>query len=181
MGREVRMVPSNWQHPTYWAKNWRTGKPELRFKPMHKSSYAERVAEWDEAASKWEAGLFEDYSSFPTVTWKPKDADDTGSYTEYAGDRPKEDEYMPVFPEGTATHLMMYENTSEGTPISPAFATPEELARWLADNQASAFGGDGADYEHWLAVAKNGWAPSMVIANGRMMSGVEAMAELKSS
>src|SRR5574338_986242 len=35
--------------------------------------------------------------------------------------------------------FMMYENTTEGTPISPAFETLEELARWLADNKASSF------------------------------------------
>jgi len=57
---------------------------------------------------------------------------------------------------------MMYENTSEGTPISPPFETPEELARWLADNNASAFGGMTATYEQWLATCKGLYAPSMV-------------------
>jgi len=50
---------------------------------------------------------------------------------------------------------MMYETCTEGTPISPAFATPEELARWLADNEASAFGGMTASYEGWLRTIKS--------------------------
>ena len=70
---------------------------------------------------------------------------------------------------------MMYEDTSEGTPISPAFQTPEELAHWLADTNASAFGNDGASYEAWLRIARGGWAPSMVFTtDGGLQSGVSA-------
>ena len=139
MGREVRMVPPDWQHPTKRVKDWRTGRPDLRFKPLYKRDYAAAVAEWDEAAGKWDAGIVKDYSAYPAKAWKLKGDDHTGSYADYAGNRPVEADYMPAFPEGTATHLMMYETTSGGTPISPAFATSEELARWLADNNASAF------------------------------------------
>ena len=42
---------------------------------------------------------------------------------------------------------MIYETCSEGSPISPAFETPEELARWLTDNS---FGSMTATYEQWL-------------------------------
>ena len=81
---------------------------------------------------------------------------------------------MPDWPEEIKTHYMMYETCSEGTPISPAFKTPEELARWLADNNASAFAGQGASYESWLRICKGGYAPSAIIMNGKLMSGVEA-------
>lgn len=93
------------------------------------------------------------------------------------GNPPDANDYMPAWTQAEATHLMMYEEVSEGTPISPAFATPEELARWLVDNKAYAGGmGDGtASYEGWLRVARGGWAPSAVIANGVFMSGVEAL------
>jgi hypothetical protein len=56
-----------------------------------------------------------------------------------------------------------------------AAVTPEELARWLTDTNASAFGGEGASYEGWLRVARGGFAPSAVIADGKMQSGVEAL------
>lgn len=61
-------------------------------------------------------------------------------------------------------------------PISPVMETPEKLARWLTDNNASAMGNEGASYEHWLRVCKGGWAPTMVISPGKgIKSGVEAL------
>ena len=94
---------------------------------------------------------------------------------EWCGQAPDKNDYMPDWPVEQRTHLMMYENISEGTPISPAFATPEELARWLADTNASALGHEGASYEGWLRVAQGGWAPSMVITDGVIASGVDAL------
>lgn len=89
---------------------------------------------------------------------------------------PDAGEYMPEFPDGTATHYMMYETCSEGTPISPAFATPEELARWLAANGASAFGEITATYEEWLATIKAGSCfCSMMIDDGKIISGPAVM------
>ena len=71
----------------------------------------------------------------------------------------------------------MWETTSEGSPMSPVFATPEELARWLADTGASAFGRQGATYEEWLGMCREGWAPSAVMSNGVIRSGVAAVSE----
>lgn len=73
----------------------------------------------------------------------------------------------------------MWETTSEGSPISPVFASPEELARWLADTGASAFGPLHESYESWLKMIKgSGWAPSGVIdSRGEIRSGVAAAAE----
>ena len=89
--------------------------------------------------------------------------------------------FMPEWPDAERTHLMMYENVTEGTPISLAFETPEELARWLADNGASAFGHMTATYEQWLVTCQKGWACSAVIAPGEeIQSGVAALAEMKS-
>lgn len=74
--------------------------------------------------------------------------------------------------------FQMWETTSEGSPISPVFETAEKLAHWLADNNASAFGGDGASYETWLAMIGRGWAPSAVFTSDKgLRSGVEAVAD----
>ena len=94
---------------------------------------------------------------------------------DWFGKAPDKNDYMPSWTDQEATHYMMYENVSEGTPISPAFETPEALARWLADTNSSAFGDKNASYEAWLRVCKGGYAPSMVIANNRLMSGVEGV------
>jgi putative sterol carrier protein len=66
---------------------------------------------------------------------------------------------MPEWTAEEATHFMMYETCSEGTPISPAFSTIEELAHYLADNGISAFGSQTADYDHWLKICKGQVVP----------------------
>ncbi len=141
MGREVRMVPPNWNHPQ------ENGRP----KPLLEGPFSERAKEFLDMANK--KGLQE--------------------AVDYFGQAPSKEDYMPEFEAGTATHLMMYETTSEGTPISPAFETPELLARWLTDNGASAFGGMKGSYEGWLSTCKGGYAPSMVLIGGRLMPGTE--------
>jgi len=83
---------------------------------------------------------------------------------------------MPDWTESERTHLMMYENTSEGTPMSTAFATPEELAQWLAENNVRALGGQTASYEGWLRVARDGYAPSAVYTPSTgVTSGVDVL------
>ena len=86
--------------------------------------------------------------------------------------------YMPDWPAEICTHYQMYQNTSEGTPISPPMETPEQLARWLADNDASALGDETATYEEWLLVCQEGSAPSMARVGFKVMNGDSAMSEL---
>ena len=76
-------------------------------------------------------------------------------------------------PEGIGYQL--WETTSEGSPISPVCRTPEELASWLSENKASAFGHETLSYEGWLEfIMKHEWAPSLVVAqDGSVMSSVE--------
>lgn len=139
-----------------------------RYKALHEGhEYRQRVDEWDAECAKWKTG------------WRPDHCNDPESramaYEQWAGQRPHRDDYMPDWSAEERTHLMMYETTSEGTPISPAFQTPEELARWLADNEASAFGSQTASYESWLRVAKGGWAPSAIGTPSGLVSGVEGL------
>lgn len=149
MGREVRRVPANWEHPR---------RDDDSYKPLLGRSYSTEAEEFMERAKA--NGL--------------QDAID------YYGRAPNRDDYMPDWPEAERTHYQMYEDTSEGTPISPVMDSPESLARWLADNNASAFGGQTASYEAWLRVANGGWAPSGAMIDGRgIISGVEAMADLQ--
>lgn len=68
----------------------------------------------------------------------------------------------------------IWETVSEGSPISPVFGTPEDLAEWMAKN------GSGLDKdvtkEQWLAFIKGpGWAPSMVGTSEGLKSGVVAV------
>ena len=141
MGREIRKVPADWQHPKDERGN---------YIPMHKTFPYEE--------SEIQEGLRDG--------WLENEPPHYGIPV------------MPDWPQEQRTHIQMYENTSEGTPISPVFETPEECARWLADNGASAFARMTATYEQWLGVCRGGYAPSMVIEGGKMQSGVEALSEL---
>jgi hypothetical protein len=170
VGREVRRVPAYWQHPKEQYPDYRTGRMVERYKPLYEGElYRNSVDDWDEECAKWKSG------------WRPDYCTDENrramEYEQWAGQRPHRDDYMPNWPDETRTHYMMYETTSEGTPISPAFATPEDLARWLADTGASSFGNDTATYEQWLNVCKGEFAPSAVFTTETgLISGVAATA-----
>ena len=85
-------------------------------------------------------------------------------------------EYMPDWSKEECTHYQMYETCSEGTPISPVMETPEELAQWLVDNDASAFGYMTASYEGWLNVCRGNSSVGMVVTQaGHYVSGVDAV------
>lgn len=80
---------------------------------------------------------------------------------------------MPTWVDGEATMYVMYEDTSEGTPISPAFANPYALARWLADSEASSFGGCTSSYEDWLSmILGSGYSVGMVMDDEGIKSDV---------
>jgi hypothetical protein len=166
MSREVRRVPANWAHP----------EVDGQHKPLLGHGFGEALKEWEETHKQWKKGLTRDYAK-DGVAWKCIDEEDRKTpFSEYYGSKPKRDEYMPDFKPEEATHLMMYETCSEGTPISPAFATAEELARWLADTGASAFAYQGATYEQWLATIQSGFAPSAVFTQAEgLQSGVAFM------
>lgn len=141
---------------------------------MFDQTHADAVAEWEgdkkEQKGKWDAR---------TLEYVDDDIYKTSSFEDYFdenyGEKPDPQWYMPDWKDEERTHLMMYENTSEGTPLSPAFETPEELARWLTDNGASSFGAMTATYEQWLGMCRSGWAPSAIMTNGVLESGVAAL------
>ena len=90
------------------------------------------------------------------------------------------DSLPSLFETGTIAEAygwQMWEDTSEGSPISPIFDNPEDLARWLTDTGASAFGGQTADYEAWLKAVIRGYSPSAVMTISeqemKLQSGVE--------
>lgn len=72
----------------------------------------------------------------------------------------------------------IFETVSEGSPISPPFSSPEDLARHMA---TTAWGADkGTPYATWLAFIRgSGWAPSMIMDAAGLRSGVEAVADME--
>jgi hypothetical protein len=165
MGREVRRVTATWEHP----KN-----ENGHYEPLLGYSFSEQLKDWKEEFEQWNKGFRKSWND--ENPWKPKENDELEmSFEEWSGSEPKIEDYMPDWKEEEKTHIQMYEDTSEGTPISPVFDNAEDLARWLADNNASSFGSSTATYEQWLSTINLGFAPSMIMDNNGLRSGVEAL------
>lgn len=141
MGREVRMVPVDWEHP---KDNNGEYIPLL-------DNYLGAIESFEKAIR--EMGLNE--------------------ALDYYGGGPISENYMLEGPRSKCTHYQMYECVSEGTPVSPPRKTQEKLAQWLVDNKVTVID-NIPTYNQWLATIKAGPAPSMIIRDGKIMSGVEA-------
>ncbi len=182
MGRELRRVPANWQHPRDHRGH---------FRPLHDRSFSVAAAEWDDAASKWSEGLKRDWSANVDAegyhgdrrAWKPRDGKEAcATYEEWGGERPTPEFYMPDFTE-PATWFQVYETVSEGTPVTPAFATPDDLIEHLclSGTQTS----DGRPWDPpWSRraaesfVRGSGWAPSLTATGGVIEPGYEGIAKV---
>jgi hypothetical protein len=82
------------------------------------------------------------------------------------------EDWTPTEPP-TGDGYQIWETVSEGSPISPVFATPEELARYMATTR---WGADkDTSSETWLRFINGpGWAPSMVMDANGIRTGSEA-------
>lgn len=116
MGREIRRVPKGWEHP----KNERG-----HYKPLYDDDYGSAAEEWLENLREWEAGEDPDRAEYEAK------AGNRRYYWEWNGNPPDREYYRPKWGEGEATHCQIYENVSEGTPISPVFESTEEMLGWL--------------------------------------------------
>ena len=154
MGREIRKVPPNWDHPKYDPQDVKHGWQHNSYKPLMQG-YAAKATEFLEMAN--ENGLQE------AVEW--------------FGQAPDKNDYVPDWPEGTATWFQVYETVSEGTPVTPPFATKEELVEYLVahgDAWSQKRGEGGFSRKAAESFVEDGWAPSFVIDNGKIIVGIES-------
>lgn len=80
----------------------------------------------------------------------------------------------PKFDPPKGDGYQLWETISEGSPITPVFATPEKLAKWLVGNDTSIT--KDCDYEGWLKFINGpGWAVSGVLTDKGFQSGVAAL------
>jgi hypothetical protein len=78
----------------------------------------------------------------------------------------------------TGNGYQLWETVSEGSPVTPVFAVPERLAEWLVQNDDSVT--KDTTFDQWMRfICGDGWAPSNVMVNGRMLSGVKAIGTVK--
>lgn len=183
MGREIRRVPANWQHPTKKETDWRTGQEEERFQPMRNRAYLDELNEWIAEHNLWEKGEHPD---------QKEGEDRPRYYAEWSGNPPDVEYYRPAWKPEEMTWWQVYETVSEGTPVTPPFATQDELIEYLVangdfwDQKRRAEGKSSMPCEPWSRVSAErfvkdvGWAPSLIStpATG-VMSGVEALDRLQ--
>lgn len=177
MGREIRRVPANWKHPKTEKPNYRLGIMEERYQPLYDRAFAPAMREWIDGWNAWERGERPTYCS----------ADSTMPYWEYEGAPPDPSYYRPDWTPEEMTWWQVYETVSEGTPVTPPFATREELVEYLVQNgdfwdqKRREEGCSGMRCTPWpqeeaaAFIFGDGWAPSLVVAGGRVMSGTEAL------
>lgn len=161
MGREIRKVPANWKHPQRGKDKdtYARGGPQ----PMFDKNFDDKFAEWLVDFDRFRAnGLTDDQREYyprGLADW----LQDEGSPPDPAYYRPWGDE--------DATWFQVWETISEGTPVTPPFATENELVDYLArhGDEWDQKRGDGP----WPRKAaenfvKSGWAPTMIVADGKI-------------
>ena len=96
--------------------------------------------------------------------------DGHGSTEAYEGQRAEAEAWEPSQPP-MGTGWQLWETVSEGSPVSPVFATSGELAAWMSDPDR---GRDWVTPEAAARFVSNGWAPTMMSApETGVVSGVE--------
>ena len=147
MGREIRRVPEGWEHPR---------NDDGRYMPLFDEPLADAMGDWLDNWEAWQRGEAEyqgtqrDYASF--VGWH--------------GQSPDPDYYRPAW-DAEPTCYQVYETVSEGTPVSPVFATTGELIDWLVD--------EGHTRESAERFVEVGSAPSFVVVGNTLLKGIDAL------
>lgn len=152
MGREIRKVPPNWEHPL-------DDNGELQ--PMHNSNYEEIFEQWLSNFDRIRKGNLDDFE---------KKCYPNGLRDWLADEQPPNPEYYRWYKDDEATWFQLYETVSEGTPLSPPFATKEELVDYLTRE------GDTWSRMPWSrekaeAFVEQGWVPSMIMTGGKIIMG----------
>jgi hypothetical protein len=104
MGREIRSVPLDWEHPKdekghYRPLNDQTWLQSLCSRLRYDLPYYLKPSHWKEIAELW----------------------------------PDPQYCRPYWPKHKAIAFQMYETVSEGTPVSPVFETLDGLKLWLVE------------------------------------------------
>lgn len=159
------MVPPNWEHPTV---------PGSGLQPMLDTHYERAAKEWRDGLAAWEGGEREAHRL---------ETGEDYEYWEWTSNPPSKEYYRPWRDE-EATWFQVWETVTEGTPVTPPFATREELAAYLAEygdewDQSRGHGGWGM--KRAQAFVASGWAPSGAIFDGRWLESKDVPLALEES
>jgi hypothetical protein len=176
MGREIRRVPPNWDHPRGIRRNGRED-----FVPMHDQT-------WEAAAEEWLAD-FDRIRRGDLSKWEKYDR----GVVDWAAENPapdpnSEDVLYRPWSDEEATWFQVWQTVSEGSPVTPPFSTPEDLIAYLAAHGdfwdqdrckkadwAALWGGtpgqSGWGRERAERFVNAGWAPTFIATDGVVTEG----------
>lgn len=144
MGREIRRVPVGWEHPKDQRGN---------FVPLVDVRTGDKQAEtWADYLAYFEAEWPEDFRELDVAN--------------------RRGVYMPCWPADEATGWCVYENVSEGTPVSPVFPDPESLHAYIVQEM-------GHSPEAAMRFIQVGSAPSAMFVGGQIVMGIETMGQVR--
>ena len=174
MGRVVRRVPPNWKHPEF--KHYPTGA--MRKQPMFDRDFEKAMADWLSEFDRVRSGNLSDIERecYPRglADW----LQDEGA--------PPDPRFYRPWDESDATWHQVWENVSEGTPVTPPFETQDELIEYLAANgdfwdqkrcwedgwetlYRGKYGVSAWGRERAERFVRATYAPSLLIVNGEIM------------
>jgi len=169
VGREIRKVPKKWKHPKEVDKyNGKEG-----YRPMVDYDFNKSYKEWEKELEDW----FKEYDAFENKgkefkykerVYSKKNGD---TYEDWAHEPPSPPNPYDFIPEGK--WFQLFENVSEGTPLSPPFATKKELVEWLTNNND--YWGNSWTKEEAEAMVKQEYAPSMIVKGGKVYNSQKSL------
>ena len=148
MGREIRRVQPNWEHPK---------KSNGAYQPMLDEIFDESLKDWVKQYEQWKAGTHPDQKS--------EFYEEGNTFWDWNGGPPDPEYHRPEFTE-EATWYQVYETVSEGTPVTPPFETKAELVEYLVqqgDFWDENRGNGGWSRESAEKFIENEWAPSGIM------------------
>jgi hypothetical protein len=158
MSKEIRRVPINWEHP----------KDENGFKPLSDniiSTIDFIIEDLNECKKK-----LEEFFKNGKVDLGISGFTDFNELTEYLFEDIDysylADGHMP-----NGDWYQLYETVTEGTPITPPFATADELIDWLSNNED--YHGEKWTVEAAKHIVDTGYAPTFIFTNGKLYSSEE--------
>lgn len=152
MGREIRKVPSDWEHPCYTVGDAPRVDMVDEYQPLHDEDYETASEQWIADFALWQRG---EHPNQPCAYCR--------YFWEYDLPPDVEMHRSRKWTETEATHFQVYETVSEGTPVTPHFATKAELVDHLVQHGDSWDQDRGWDQEAATKFVESEWAPSLAI------------------
>lgn len=166
MGREIRRVPPHWEHPRYTKEDAPYEHNIGEYRSCHDEDYETASRRWKFEFAEWEAGTHKSKANY--------------EFWEYESP-PDPELCRPKFTE-EPTWWQVYQTVSEGMPVSPAFATADELIDYLAvygdeyDQKRDSPPPSRIACEKFV---KSGWVPSAMLDDQGWHEGIKAAETFK--